>query len=319
MMKIRRLKNTCQTKAQITTAEGGSESLNKEERKNKVVLTPRFTRIAYGSVSVIGRRREMEDTVRVELGFASKGDEKYDYFGVYDGHGGARVAEACRDRMHEVLLEEIMAGKEGEVDWERVLEDSFVRMDEEVVSDEMIGSTAVVAVVGKEEVVVANCGDSRAVISRGGAAVALSYDHKPDRPDELDRIEANGGRVINWNGYRVLGVLATSRSIGDQYLKPYVISKPEVTVSKRTREDEFLILASDGLWDIISNKVACQVVRRCLSGQMRRKSGDVTKEGRAAEAAAVLIELAMARGGRDNISVIVVELKEPRDFPSYYT
>ncbi|XP_038709481.1 protein phosphatase 2C 51-like [Tripterygium wilfordii] len=308
-LKIRRLKYTCQTKTQITIAEGESESLNKDE----VVLTPRFTRIAYGSVSVIGRRREMEDTVRVELGFASKGGEKYDFFGVYDGHGGARVAEACRDRMHEVLLEEIVAGKEGEIDWDRVMDGCFVRMDEEVVSDKMMGSTAVVAVVGKEVVVVANCGDSRAVISRGGAPVALSVDHKPDRPDELDRIEANGGRVINWNGYRVLGVLATSRSIGDQYLKPHVISKPEVTVSKRTGADEFLILASDGLWDIISNEVACQVVKRCLSGRMRRKSGDVTKEGRAAEAAAVLAELAMARGGRDNISVIVVELKEQRD------
>lgn len=99
---------------------------------------------------------------------------------------------------------------------------------------------------------------------------------------------------------------------GDQYLKPFVISKPEVTVSKRSDKDEFLILASDGLWDMISNEFACQVVRRCLSGRMKRKSQDVLSESRAAEAAIVLAELAMARGSRDNISVIVVDLKTPR-------
>ncbi|XP_065868147.1 protein phosphatase 2C 51-like [Euphorbia lathyris] len=268
-----------------------------------------FTRICYGSVSVIGRRKEMEDAVRVELGFTTRGDDNYDFFGVYDGHGGARVADACRERLHRVLEEEMAEGKG--IDWENVMETCFRKMDEEVVKDKMMGSTAVVAVVGKDEVVVANCGDSRAVICRAGVAVPLSVDHKPERPDELERVEAAGGRIINWNGHRVLGVLATSRSIGDQYLKPFVISKPEVTVCNRAENDEFLILASDGLWDVVSNEVACQIGRRCLSGKMRRKSQQqVVSEARAAEAAAVLVELAIARGSKDNISVIVVELNK---------
>lgn len=127
---------------------------------------------------------------------------------------------------------------------------------------------------------------------------------------------------------------------GDHYLKPYVISDPEVTVTKRTSRDEFLILASDGLWDVVSNDVACHVVRRCLSGQIKREvvvdadhqvllmngkktyycdtdtAEDVivgrTRGGNnpaSAAAAAVLAELAMARGSRDNISIIVVELR----------
>ncbi|KAJ0043295.1 hypothetical protein Pint_17695 [Pistacia integerrima] len=136
---------------------------------------------------------------------------------------------------------------------------------------------------------------------------------KPDRPDELQRVEAAGGRVINWNGHRILGVLATSRSIGDQYLKPFVISKPEVIVSERTESDEFLILASDGLWDVVSNEVACQVVRRCFNGHIKWASStlDVVIENRATRAATVLAELAMARGSSDNISVVVIELKKP--------
>ncbi|KAF8380071.1 hypothetical protein HHK36_027541 [Tetracentron sinense] len=292
-----------------------------------------FTCLSHGSISVIGRRREMEDAVTVVPEFLCGEFASYDFFAVYDGHGGSRVAQVCRDRLHRVLAKEI-EGREvsepatgkGEVEWEKVMGACFSKMDDEVngdgfgvedgsASELSIGSTAVVALVGKEELVVANCGDSRAVLYRGGAAVPLSHDHKvtfpaqPDRPDEMERVEAAGGRVINWDGYRVLGVLATSRSIGDHYLKPYVISDPEVIVSERTVADEFLILASDGLWDVVSNEVACEVVGRCLDGRMMRRFSGNVRGSCATEAAAVLAELAMARGSKDNISVIVIMLK----------
>ncbi|OWM79630.1 protein phosphatase 2C 51-like isoform X1 [Punica granatum] len=275
-----------------------------------------------GCVSVIGRRREMEDAVRVEVGFAMGAlfGDLYDFFGVYDGHGGAHVAGACKERLHGVVKGRVEAA-EGLVDWGEVMAGSFVEMDADVVKTggeaaRTVGSTAVVAVIGGDVVVVANCGDSRAVMCRGGTAIALSEDHKPNRPDELKRIEAAGGRVINWNGHRILGVLATSRSIGDQYLKPFVTPDPEVRVMERTSTDEFLILATDGLWDVISNEYACQVVKRCLKGRIRRRHGqDAAEEDEATRAAAILVELAMARGSRDNISVIVVELnKQPRRF-----
>ncbi|KAL0331099.1 UNVERIFIED_CONTAM: protein phosphatase 2C 51 [Sesamum angustifolium] len=165
-----------------------------------------------------------------------------------------------------------------------------------------------VVLVGKEEVVVANCGDSRAVLCQRGVAVPLSRDHKPqpDRADEKERIEAAGGKILNWNGWRVQGVLATSRSLGDRYLKPYVSCKPEVTVVRRSESDEFLIIATDGLFDVVSNETACEVVKKCLSGQIRRVASEETS---ASEAAATLAELAIAKGSRDNISVIIVQLK----------
>ncbi|KAL9272677.1 Spermine synthase-like protein [Drosera capensis] len=276
----------------------------------------------HGISSIVGRRREMEDTASSEIVSLFNKQRPFSFFGVYDGHGGARVAEACRDRMHRIL--EYVAA-DGAEEWEEVMRRCFERMDEEVrgglwVEEEMtVGSTAVVVVVGRDEVVVANCGDSRAVMGRGGAAVPLTEDHKPDRPDELARIEAAGGRVINWHGPRISGVLATSRSIGDHYLRPYVTSQPEVKVYKRTKDDEFLILATDGLWDVVSNEVACQVVRGCLNGRIWRECIDVvegTMPGktrsmrRASDAAALLTELAIAKGSMDNVSVIVVQLKK---------
>ncbi|KAF5451059.1 hypothetical protein F2P56_031358, partial [Juglans regia] len=344
-LKVRRLKYTYRSKIHVEPQkekqlldENQDDYHHSVEKKISLSLTSSYENdevlsfrrespesfTTYGSVSLIGRRREMEDAVRAELGFMKKSKTavKYDFFGVYDGHGGPQVATACEERLHGVLAEErddhVQGEDEGMDYWQRVMDACFGKMDEEVRDNGLgrtVGSTAVVAVVGEEEVVVANCGDCRAVMCSGGVALVLSTDHKPGRPDELNRIESAGGRVINWNGQRVLGVLATSRSIGDHYLRPYVISKPEVTITKRTDKDEFLILASDGLWDVIPNELACRIVKRCLDGKMRRSSiQEVENECCPAEAAALLAELALARGSKDNISVIVVEMRKPRGF-----
>ena len=137
----------------------------------------------------------MEDAVRAELGIMNKkGDGgggvggKYDFFRVYDGHGGCHVARACSERLHGILVEEGESNGE-ELErlseyWERVMEGCFAKMDEEVVGvggggvGRTVGSTAVVVVVGEEELVVANCGDCRAILISGGVALALSCDHK---------------------------------------------------------------------------------------------------------------------------------------------
>lgn len=142
--------------------------------------------LSHGSISVIGRRRVMEDAVTIVPGIV---DGEFSFFAVYDGHGGSRVANACRDRLHQLLVNELKDWKLG-IDWEKVMMACFAKMDEEVScsggadvdvesgSLKVEGSTAVVVVVGKEELVVANCGDSRAVLGCGGVAVPLSRDHK---------------------------------------------------------------------------------------------------------------------------------------------
>lgn len=136
---------------------------------------------------------------------------------------------------------------------------------------------------------------------------------QPDRPDELDRIEGAGGRVIYWDCPRVLGVLAMSRAIGDNYLKPYVTCDPEVTVTDRT-DDDCLILASDGLWDVVSNETACSVARMCLRGGRRRRGSteqavETISDKACVEASVLLTKLALARHSSDNVSVVVVDLR----------
>ncbi|KAM0938915.1 putative protein-serine/threonine phosphatase [Dioscorea sansibarensis] len=304
--------------------------------------------VAFGSVSLCGLSREMEDAVSVRPAFCRlAGGEVLHFFAVFDGHGGSHVSAMCRERMHELVAEEIgRAGTKAasEEEWKAAVGRAFARMDEVVLAacacgtpgpppcgcersgfeSDIVGSTAVVAIISRSRILVANCGDSRAVLSRSGRALPLSDDHKPDRADELARIEAAGGRVIYLNGARVHGILAMSRALGDKYLKPVVISEPEMVVMERTREDECLVMASDGLWDVISNELACDVARRCLEESAPSSGADdvtravienVTDEEEQASAprcslaAALLARLALGRKSADNISVIVADLK----------
>ncbi|XP_066361672.1 probable protein phosphatase 2C 49 [Miscanthus floridulus] len=326
----------------------------------------------YGVTSVCGLRREMEDAVSISLDFlrgaADPSSGKHHFYGVFDGHGCCHVARMCQDRMHALVADEYKKAGSGksasaaaEPAWEEVMKKGFARMDDEAASRatsrssngglacrcelqkparcDHAGSTAVVAVVSPTSVVVANAGDSRAVLSRAGVPVPLSVDHKPDRHDELERIQEAGGRVIYWDGARVLGVLAMSRAIGDGYLKPFVTAEPEVTVTERTDDDECLILASDGLWDVVTNEMACDVVRACFrsngppsppgarpNGELPSAAGaGAGREGDGAaavkgvdkadsdracfDAALLLAKLALARRSTDNVSVVVVDLR----------
>ncbi|KAL0732441.1 hypothetical protein Bca4012_008650 [Brassica carinata] len=332
-------------------SEGGDESLSviNEVVPSKKAARETDARPRYGVASVCGRRRDMEDAVAIHPSFVRKQTEfsraRWHYFGVYDGHGCSHVAARCKERLHELVREEAMSDEKEE--WEKLMERSFTRMDKEAVRWEetvmsanckcelqtpncdAVGSTAVVSVITPEKIIVANCGDSRAVLCRNGKP--------PDRPDELDRIQEAGGRVIYWDGPRVSGVLATSRAIGDNYLKPYVSSEPEVTVTDRTEEDEFMILASDGLWDVVTNEAACATVQMYLNkksgrgGGRRRettecgdgkeeekekvvvgsrkngKRGEITDRA-CTEASVLLTKLALAKHSSDNVSVVVIDL-----------
>ncbi|KAK9791129.1 hypothetical protein WJX73_003818 [Symbiochloris irregularis] len=169
------------------------------------------------------------------------------------------------------------------------------------------------ALVGSRQLYVANCGDSRAVLCRGDFAIPLTDDHKAAREDETARVEALGGQILFWNGVRVMGVLAVSRAIGDHCLRPFVIAKPEVTILARKPEDELLLLASDGLWDVLSNQEACTLAKRCLR---RARQRGASRQSAARIAATVLTRAAIDRGSRDNVTVLVVDLCSGDDQPA---
>ncbi|KAL6585180.1 hypothetical protein OROMI_004469 [Orobanche minor] len=323
----------------------GSVSIcgHRQEMEDAVVAVPNFMKIP---IKMFAGDGGLDGICRTLSHLTSH------FFGVYDGHGGSQVANYCCDRIHFALEEELknvkdvladgIIGDTRQVLWENVFTSCFLKVDYEVggktsrvgpegddgnvsasvpIAPETVGSTAVVAVVCSSHIIVANCGDSRAVLYRGKEAIALSVDHKPSREDEYARIEASGGKVIQWNGHRVFGVLAMSRSIGDRYLKPWIIPKPEVMFVPRAREDDCLVLASDGLWDVMSNEEVCELARKRILIWHKKNGTNPMVRGQgvdpAAQAAAMyLSNVALQKGSKDNISVIVVDLKAQRKFKS---
>ena len=147
----------------------------------------------------------------------------------------------------------------------------------------------------ERRLLVANLGDSRCVMVRSdGTALPLSSDHKPNRPDERLRVQAAGGQVIYAGCWRVQGDLAVSRAFGDAHLKAYgVSSTPELSELRLTSRDAYLVLASDGLWDVVDEQ-------QCASSVLR--AADPLAAARA------LCDLASTRGSMDNITVLVVAL-----------
>lgn len=107
---------------------------------------------------------------------------------------------------------------------------------------------------------------------------------------------------------------------GDRYLKPWIIPDPEVMFIPRAKEDECLILASDGLWDVMTNEEVCEVARRrILLWHKKHGASSLADRGTgvdpAAQAAADYLSMfALQKGSKDNISVIVVDLKAQRKF-----
>jgi serine/threonine protein phosphatase PrpC len=116
---------------------------------------------------------------------------------------------------------------------------------------------------------VANVGDSRAVLCKhNGDVIAMTNDHKADRPDEILRIRAAGGFVVH---KRVMGELAISRAIGDVDFKEtgflFVLAEPELFTHQLMKNEQFILLACDGLFDVLTNEQACEFIRTQLSSR----------------------------------------------------
>mmetsp|Transcript_24982 Transcript_24982/g.59454 ORF Transcript_24982/g.59454 Transcript_24982/m.59454 type:complete len:324 (-) Transcript_24982:110-1081(-) len=173
------------------------------------------------------------------------------------------------------------------------------------------GCTAVVALVEGRRLWVANAGDSRCVLSRAGVVEPMSRDHKPSDPAELERINKAGGFVCEG---RINGSLNLSRALGDLEFKgqdglrpeeQLVSCVPDVVELELRDGDEFIVLACDGVWDVMSNQEVVAFVReRILSG------GDPKTVCEQLCDRCLAPDTNTPERGCDNISAMVVLFKE---------
>ncbi|WJX37245.1 protein-serine/threonine phosphatase [Trifolium repens] len=211
----------------------------------------------------------------------------------------AKASEFAAHNLENNLLEVIKSDHESDI--EEAVKNGYLKTDSDFLKEELNGgSCCVTTLIKNGNLIVSNAGDCRAVISSGGVAEALTSDHKPSRIDEKERIETQGGYVDMCRGvWRIQGSLAVSRSIGDRHMKQYVIAEPETKVVRIESHHDLLILASDGLWEKVSNQEAVDIARSFCVGSNRQGPSKACKK---------LVDLSASRGSIDDISVMIIEL-----------
>jgi len=232
------------------------------------------------------------------------------FFAVFDGHGGKAISKFLKDNLPYYFLNKFKEDKQNIFNkpklatkyFNKVYEHLQTKMkNEHPKATVNSGSTACVVIHYKnnsDKLWVINVGDSRAVkCNKENIAEQLSQDHKPASPDERQRIEKLGG-VIEFDGaeWRILK-LSLSRAFGDLDCMPYVTNMPQIYNYKINKKDKFIIIACDGLWDVLSNQDAVDYINELIQYNYK---GNLAKS---------LAEFALEKGSMDNITTIVYLLK----------
>ncbi|PNT61390.1 probable protein phosphatase 2C 42 isoform X2 [Brachypodium distachyon] len=298
-------------------------------------------RLEYAVSSMQGYRRNMED--------AHAAFEDFDvptatsFFGVYDGHGGPDVSMYCARHLHL----EIRKHPEFTNNLPTAVDGAFSRMDQMMTTDEgrreltrywdrkltlkdmllrcacfedhpgpiEVGSTACVALIRGNQIIVGNAGDCRCVLSRNRQAIVLTTDHKPSVLAERQRILNAGHFVEVTQGVsRVDNEIAVARSIGDMRYKSNIAlppalqaltCAPEIRSENITDDAEFLVMACDGVWDVVDNQGFIDYIHLLLAAVPAMNLGEVCE--------ALLDEF--VERSRDNMTVLLVRFKHNAQAP----
>lgn len=281
-----------------------AEAIVKDAKKNELILRSSGIMNVDGSknfASVFlrkGQKGANQDCCIVWEEFGCQPDMIF--CGIFDGHGpwGHFVSKMVRESMPSSLLcnwQETLAQMaldpdfdlemEKKMHWFNIWKHSYLKtcatIDQELEHHRKIdafysGTTALSIVRQGEKIIIANVGDSRAVLATTSddgdlVAVQLTMDFKPNLPQETERITQCNGRVFCledepgvhrvWLPDEEVPGLAMSRAFGDYCIKDFgLISVPEVTQRNISSKDHFIVLATDGVWDVVSNQEAVQIV-----------------------------------------------------------
>ncbi|KAK4849734.1 hypothetical protein QYF36_000363 [Acer negundo] len=235
----------------------------------------------------------MEDYVVAQ--FKQVGENELGLFAIFDGHLSHEIPDYLRSHLFENILNEPDFWTEPEHAIKKGYRITDANILEKTLDLGRGGSTAVTAIlINCQKLLVANVGDSRAVVCKNGVAKQLSVDHEPSM--EKETIESKGGFVSNFPGDvpRVDGQLAVARAFGDKSLKIHLSSEPHVEVEMIDDDTEFIILASDGLWKVMTNQEAVDAIKNIKDARSAAKH---------------LTEEALVRQSTDDISCVVVRFQ----------
>ncbi|MBL7141684.1 protein serine/threonine phosphatase 2C family protein [Patescibacteria group bacterium] len=238
-------------------------------------------------ISETGQRRYMEDAHFLDLNFNKK---DWIFGGVYDGHGGEKVAEYLAANLHLMFLKGLPVFSSPEK--------TFIKIYEEIsekLKDNDCGACTANFFIKDQKIFFANVGDARIVIISKKSIHQLTTDHRIDNPLEKKRIEKMGGYIVYPYTRRGSMGLMPTRTIGDEYFKPIgIITTPSVGRYKISKDDLFLIAATDGLFDVMKNEEVAKLSRKF------NNSDELAQ--------ALKKEILINRYGSDNLTIMVLKL-----------
>ena len=263
------------------------------------------------SHSVQGLRQSNEDQHVYFLNLDGENSKvnNINFLGVFDGHGGKTVSKFLRDTVPKYFSKKMDTKVySNSKSSSKLFNYIFNEVQQKLVQKHpkavnWCGSTALCGLITKHHTYdkkilwIINVGDSRAVLcNHNNEAVQLSIDHKPNSKSEKDRIEQLGGKIkFDGSDWRIKD-LSLSRAFGDTDATPYITHLPQIYKYNLNKKDKFIVLACDGLWDVMSNKKVTDYVLNLINKNFQ---GNYSKK---------LTEKALKEGSTDNVTAIVLFL-----------
>jgi len=264
--------------------------------------------------SEFGKRKENEDEHLVILNI----DGKYpklapvNLFCVFDGHGGSEVSAYLKQNYYKYIMhignKYPLEGKIISTIYNKLQDDLSKTLGKNAINT---GSTACSVIQyrdkGNTYIQAINLGDSRLVVNTNNIGFALTKDHKPEKIDEKKRIERLGGKIkreardVDWR----IKTLSVSRAFGDMMAKPYVDHIPEYIIKKITKDDKFLVLACDGLWDVMCSQ---EVVDYVLSKMKYSSKGELVLKQDINIARSLAKYAIDKKNSTDNVTIVFIFL-----------
>lgn len=255
--------------------------------------------------SVKGRRDANEDRHNIELNINGNNDEinPINFFGIYDGHGGSWVSSYLEANMPNYYLNKkfsppFLSDYHNQVF--QIIQSQLLKNSNNY--GYSMGSTCLLNIMYKFEnsihMNIVNLGDSRLVIVyKNNMSKQITTDHKPDEINEKRRLEEMGGDIYkDSEGVYRIGDLSLSRAFGDGDNSPYISQKPDVFYKKICPDTKYIVMACDGLWDIVESENIGNVIKKIIE---TTNTDNIAVE---------LANYALLKGSTDNVSVIVIEI-----------
>lgn len=253
------------------------------------------------STSIKGRRQNNEDRDNIELNINGEDPNlnPINLFGLYDGHGGTFVSNYLKNNLPYFYLNPKLSYPLNLSNHIKIFESIQQTLLESEKGYES-GSTCLLALMYKYEqsyyMNIVNLGDCRCVVLyENGSNKQVTVDHKPDETNERKRLTKIGGEIYrDSEGTFRIGNLSLSKAFGDGDTSPYISQIPDSFYFKITYQTKYIVLACDGLWDVIDNLELHSLIKKCK----KKKINNI---------AVFLAEYALNKGSTDNVSVIVLE------------